>query len=198
MKLIAIVGSHRKHGRSSRIAEIAIEGARKAQPDLSVSIYALADYQIESCRACDKCSEQPHRCVIQEDDFAFLFEAMASADFILFVCPHYTPIPSKMAALLERMEAVCFNSCQKDSEYVPPVRGKRCAIITLRGAGKAVFSRPERNLVIDSINNAVWCGNFVGIRVVSAADLGAEDPEAEEIGEGIRRLGEELVSIRAD
>ena len=194
MKLTLIVGSHRKNGRSSRIAMIAAEEAQKLQADLSVAAYSLADYRIDPCQSCYKCAE-PHECVIQGDDFPFLFEAMASSDSILFVCPHYAPIPSKMAALLERMEAVCYFSCQEDRHYVPPVKGKRCSIITLRGAGGAVFGAHQA-LVVQSIVNAVTCGDFVGMRPVDSADLGAEEPDTQQNRDGIRGIVEALIVAR--
>lgn len=98
-----MIGTPRERSTSYKICEIASGYTRRRDPGGTHSILELKHRTVLPCIGCGKCWG-PHRCVLQ-DDFNDVYEQVIGSDVVVFVSPHYAPIPAKLAALLERMEA---------------------------------------------------------------------------------------------
>lgn len=86
MKILNIIGSPRKNGTSSRIANAFTETA--AAYGASVSDYPLNTMQYRGCQGCEGCHTRSERCVLL-DDVTQLLEEMYSADVVVFSSPIY-------------------------------------------------------------------------------------------------------------
>lgn len=94
-------------------AEELATGLRSAGREAEV--LDLRGLELPSCTICERCAESAlsprgladWHCAVAPD-FARAAAAMAGADELLFVVPHYAGIPSKLASLLERLEELCY------------------------------------------------------------------------------------------
>ncbi len=103
MNAILISGSPRKDGNT--ICMLQHCAAELKARGITTEILSLSGKEIRGCRACGWCKEhaQEKRCVIQDDDFASVFQKMIEADIIVLGSPVYfgsaTPV---LMALLDR------------------------------------------------------------------------------------------------
>jgi multimeric flavodoxin WrbA len=94
MRVLALVGSNRKHGNTARIVEL-IEArmqALAAQHDMPLEFETLALGELEiqpcrGCRGCFGCGEE--RCPLRGDDIPFIRARMDAADGLLLASPVY-------------------------------------------------------------------------------------------------------------
>lgn len=94
-------------------AEELAAGLRSAGREAEV--LDLRGLELPSCTMCERCADSAlsergladWACAVAPD-FARAAAAMARADELLFVVPHYAGLPSKLASLLERLEELCY------------------------------------------------------------------------------------------
>ncbi len=94
---------------------------------VDVNVISLKNYDLQPCQLCGNCSE--NNLCDRDPAFNKIFDAMQSADRILFVVPHYSPIPSKLMALFEKINEISYGGWLKDPEYRSPVQNKSFAVI---------------------------------------------------------------------
>ena len=138
MKIVGIVGSPRKDGNSFYLIREALKTVKEDVLPLETEIIQLGDLNIEPCRACEDCAEEPYKCVI-EDDFGLVLDKMKVADGILIASPRYGPFgacPSKMQALLERLVNVNYLPTHKNPEFVFPLKDKPCGLLAVSVEGR--------------------------------------------------------------
>lgn len=99
-----ICASHRRGGVSRQLADAVTASLGSASPASTVRVLELADLSIASCRSCSSCARTGHCC--QSDDFDGVLGTLLDSDAIVVISPYYAPIPSRLAALLERLMAV--------------------------------------------------------------------------------------------
>jgi multimeric flavodoxin WrbA len=91
MKLLFLNGSHRgSRGFTSACIDKIMEGA--ASSGAECEKVDLSEKKINECTACGRCLEEDHyqRCIYHDrDDVAAIFDAMKSADIILYATPVY-------------------------------------------------------------------------------------------------------------
>ena len=128
MKLLGLVGSHRKNGNSFLILDEVLK-------DLQVraEIIQLADSNVQWCDACGLCRETM-KCVIQ-DDVNMIFNKMIDADAVVFSAPRYLPIPSKLMTLIERVGALYHYSSESNSDFKFPLERKPFGLILVSAFG---------------------------------------------------------------
>lgn len=100
MKALAICGSPRRAGNTETLLQRCLE--RLAAEGVTGELIRLADLTIAPCTGCGVCREHPGAgCVITDDDFAPVFEAMLGADILLVGSPVYfgSATPNLMALL---------------------------------------------------------------------------------------------------
>jgi len=133
VRIIGIVGSHRKNGNSYLILkQVIICSAKEAE------IIQLADADINWCNACGLCKDTM-KCVF-EDDVSVIFNKMEKADAIIISTPRYLPIPSKLMALIERIGALRRYALAANPYLNFPLEGKPFGLILVSaGGGRQAF-----------------------------------------------------------
>ena len=76
-RLLAILGSGRRHGFTARLLEAAIEGAREMQ--VEVEMVHLVSYRFSPCNSCFACIRRPEEACVLEDDMGARGELFHSA-----------------------------------------------------------------------------------------------------------------------
>jgi multimeric flavodoxin WrbA len=112
MKIIAIVGSHRKNGNTARatalferaLREIAGEGG----VPLSMETVYLGELRMESCRGCRTCFDRGEEKCPLHDDLLSLRNRIAEADGALLASPVYVnDVSGSMKTMIDRLAFVC-------------------------------------------------------------------------------------------
>ena len=86
MKVIAVIGSPRKDGASTRITEKIIEGAKAAGHE--VSVYRINEMNIRGCQACGYCKANNVDC-IQNDDLMPYWKELHECGALIVSAPNY-------------------------------------------------------------------------------------------------------------
>lgn len=112
----------------------------------SVEILPLLDYDLKPCGLCGNCRNDL-KCTAG-DEFNRLFESIVMSDIMFFVIPHYSPIPSKIIILFEKINEVLYSSYLNDNNFKNPLDGKTAGIIGHGGMS-------ESKKVLDYYHNAL-------------------------------------------
>lgn len=100
MKVVAINGSSRHNGNTSKIIEVIFDELIKF--DIECELVELADCDIAPCKACFACAGK-RNCVFRGDSFYDIMDKLINADGIILGSPVYSAdVSSKMKALLDR------------------------------------------------------------------------------------------------
>jgi multimeric flavodoxin WrbA len=86
-RVLVVLGSPRKNGNSTILANKCADGAREAGADVE-SIF-LQGLKIAPCSACDVCVKKPESGCIIKDDMIPLYKKVEQATAIVFVTPTY-------------------------------------------------------------------------------------------------------------
>ena len=87
VKVLIVVGSPRKKGNSSTLAEQVATGA-KAGGAVVETCY-LHGMKINPCNACDACRKKPGAACVLKDDMQKLYPKLRSADALVIASPVY-------------------------------------------------------------------------------------------------------------
>jgi multimeric flavodoxin WrbA len=99
MKVVAIVGSPRKHGNTEILASHTLKAI--AEEGIETELIPLAGKEINPCDACMAC-EDSGECII-EDDFLPVLNKMIEADGIILASPvYFGSCSALLKALMER------------------------------------------------------------------------------------------------
>ena len=103
-RIVAVVGSYRKHGTTDRAVDAVLAGAREKGAETS-KIY-LVDHPIEFCANCRLCTQRPGearaRCV-QNDGLEEMLTTIEAADAIVLGSPvNYYNVTAIFRRFLER------------------------------------------------------------------------------------------------
>lgn len=126
------------------IRDIIIEEYDK---DIDVNVVPLMDYDIKSCNLCGKCSKDMN-CVC-DNDFNKLFKELSKSDKLFLVVPHYSPIPSKLIVMFEKINEILYGGWIKDKNFKSPLSKKLVGIIGHGGMPESedVLNYYHKNLV---------------------------------------------------
>lgn len=102
MKVIAINGSPRSEGNTSKMLDTVLEELRSAGHE--TEMIQLGKKHIHGCIACYRCLQNKNgACAVSTDDFNPVFEKMASADAMILGSPTYfADITSELKAVIDR------------------------------------------------------------------------------------------------
>ncbi len=89
----------------------------------------------------------------RDNAFNTLYERLVRSDGLLFVSPHYAPIPARLCMLLEKMEEIAFLHWWKDSGYRAEAWGIPAGIVS-HGGGAGWALKSYKAMVNDTIANA--------------------------------------------
>jgi multimeric flavodoxin WrbA len=134
MKMLAIVGSMRKKGSTNRVIRSVLESAKKTNPQIKTKVLQMSDLKVEPCRACyDRCSEEPYKCVIEDDDLEKVFQEMKSSQAVVIGSPLYFKIPSRLTAFMERLAALSYFYERRGFKEPHPLNEKPCGLVAVSG-----------------------------------------------------------------
>jgi multimeric flavodoxin WrbA len=125
MNILVILGSQKTNGKS-----LEIENIIKANKNHNIDIIKMSEVKIEGCVACEKCGPIG-KCVLPEsenDKFEYIFTKMKLTDVILLITPIYSPYPSRLVALMERILSVSFFG-NIIGKFDRPLKNKKVGII---------------------------------------------------------------------
>lgn len=101
MKVLAFIGSPRKHSNTDILVDKILEGCK--EKGFTVDKLYLYDYDISACTDCRLCKSENFECSIK-DDMQRIYTAMEEADILIFGTPVYWYGPTgKMKLLIDRM-----------------------------------------------------------------------------------------------
>lgn len=172
MKVLCISASNieraREHSASTRTCELVRDQLlAEFGSAVEVEILRLIDYELIPCRMCGKCFESL-QCA---DDPAFnqVFDRLTNADAVIIVSPHYTPIPSKLVMLFEKLEEMVYLRTSVDPNYRYVLYGKPVGIIAHGGQrdedGRALSY--YKTSLLDPIATAL---SIVHMKVIGAGE----------------------------
>ena len=125
----------RKNRNTYIVVKSCLEEAENTCEDVKTEVIYVADLNLEPCRACyEQCSVEPYVCVVK-DDLQNILNAMVEADAVVFGCPRYFLIPSKMVAFMERLACLSFFTEMNHPKVRHPLEDKPCGLIAVSGGG---------------------------------------------------------------
>lgn len=103
-KVLVIMGSPRKRGNSTILAEEAAKGARRTGAE--VEIVRLRDVAIGPCLACESCRRKDAKGCVQDDGMRLLYPKLRAADAIVISSPVYWfTMSAQVKLLMDRLYA---------------------------------------------------------------------------------------------
>ncbi len=171
MRILGLVGSHRKDGNSYLILKEALEGL-----EVETQIIQLAEVNMKWCDACGLC-KSTMKCVI-EDDVESIFNKMKKTDAMIISTPRYLPIPSKLMALIERIASLYHYCSEIDPHFRFPLEGKPFGLIVVSAGGGRQALEALKELVFQ----VVHCWRMKLVTIDSYPYLGVL-AKGEEVGE---------------
>lgn len=126
MKIVAIMGSHRKNGHTRKILNYFLDQIKEGNDVTTIDVNTI---NVKHCLGCDYCLEHQGECVIKDDDMGTIYkEIMASELFIIASPVYFSAFPSRMKMLIDRTQ-VLYNL--KDTSGI---KDKKLVTIGLGGA----------------------------------------------------------------
>jgi len=100
---------------------------KESTGDIAVDVFALKDYNIKPCRLCGACST--NGLCIYDEDFNKLMKALETVQGMFLVVPHYSPIPSKLLMIFEKINEITYAGWISNPNYQSPFNNLRVGII---------------------------------------------------------------------
>jgi multimeric flavodoxin WrbA len=173
MKITIVAGSpHGLSGFGGKMAAIINERLR--QHGVSLETFSLADMNIRTCTGCYVCSKKG-TCIL-DDDYQAIYDAMLSADGIIWMAPNYTfNVPAEMKAFIDRGFS---------NMHVQMLKGKYALPIITSGSWilEDALDYLEKTLQ----KNGCWVVDRVGISMAEWSQM-EEEKKAQLLG-GVDRL----------
>lgn len=126
MKILAIVSSVNKDGKTGALALSLIEGMKTGGADESNVVF-LTEMDLQRCRQCDSegwgdC-RYVGRCII-EDDFQKVIAEIKESDIIIFATPvYFSDMSESMRCFLERLRRTCITDKGRPGIAGKPIIG---------------------------------------------------------------------------
>lgn len=137
MKAIALLGSPRRNGNSSGLAQTCID--QLTEKGYEVESFNLNSLNLKGCQACDGCKGKSETCIIM-DDLSPILEKIKDADILILASPVYWgEVSAQMKAFIDRTYSLL------TPEFITgPIRhrlppGKKLIFILSQGADNAMY-----------------------------------------------------------
>jgi len=187
VKIIALLGSPRKKGNSTLLANHIILGA-ESQGATVESIY-LNGLNIKPCQGCYVCQAKDSQGCAVKDDMQAIYPKITEADALIIASPVYWfNMSAQTKIFMDRCIALFNENPEKSSLY-----GKKIAIAMSYGDKDAFCSG-----CINALRTFQDAYNFVGADIVGMVYGSAEEPGEIASNTGLMQdaeaLGEKLVS----
>ena len=159
MKIICISAANMKYAADKSTSLVTCQiidniiKTKLQRDDAQVDVIKLADAVLSPCTGCGECFLTGRCCA--DDDFNSIYARIAGSDAVFIVSPHYTPIPSKLCMLLEKMEQISYLPWFHDNTFQPKVQNIPVGIIAHGGGSGERELRSYKTMVLDTIANAL-------------------------------------------
>lgn len=87
----------------------------------------LKDYNIHPCQLCGGCVDYS-KCPLDES-FNKLYKKINLASTIIWIVPHYSPLPSKLMSVFEKMNEMAYSKWLNNPNFKSPYSGKKVSVI---------------------------------------------------------------------
>ncbi|GAB4280485.1 MAG: flavodoxin family protein [Candidatus Rifleibacteriota bacterium] len=176
MKVSAILGSPKKNGNSSLLAQTFLEESEK-RGAITESFF-LQDMEYGGCIACEACKAGSDKCVLN-DDLTRVLDAMYEADIILFASPNYfSEVTGQFKLFLDRTYSFLTPEFLSGPNKSRLPDGKKVVFIFTQGAPDTAFTEiPEKYSRImgyfglDEFHSIHGCNLFKSGEVKDRPDL---------------------------
>lgn len=129
MRILAIIGSGRKHGNTYRAVQAMERRFAALDPALTFEYLYLAEQPLEPCLGCRACFDRGEACCPRKDGLAAIAEKMLAADGVVFATPSYVgSLSGLMKTLLDRLAYFC---------HRPAFHGKCAAVVSTTASSTA-------------------------------------------------------------
>jgi multimeric flavodoxin WrbA len=125
MNIAIILGSQRKNGTS-----LDIEHTINTHLEHQYDFIRMSEIEIEGCIACEGCGKTG-KCILPEnknDSFDNVLLRLKKADAIIVISPIYSPYPSRLVALMERLLSISYFGFSI-GKIERPLKNKKMGII---------------------------------------------------------------------
>ena len=197
VKLTALVGSYRKGGIIDTAIDEILTGAREEGAEVA-KIY-LMDKQIEFCRNCRICTQQPGpqrgRCCI-DDDMAGVLEEIERSDALVLGSPmNFGTVTAVMKRSIERLVCFAYWPWGMNAPKMRNKEKKKRALVVASSAAPSFIARLSSKLIgVLKETAGILGAKTIGVLVIG---LAARE-EGQQIGERTRKkarlLGKKLAS----
>ena len=175
MKVLAINGSARKNGNTTRLIKIVFEELDRE--GIETELVELAGERVEGCRACYQCfKNKDQKCSNNDDIVNELIAKMVSADGVILASPTYfANMTSELKALIDRAGLVAIANGYLFTRKIG------AAVVAVRRAGSAN--------VFDAINKFFFINQMIvpGSRYWNLG-IGLQPGDVEKDDEGIQTM----------
>ena len=114
--------------------------------DAAVEIIPLMNQKISFCLLCGDCSE--NGCCPYDQSFNYIYSHLKKANALFFVVPHYSPLPSKLLALFEKIHENLYGNLIRIPQFRSPFENIPALII---GHGDMIESEETLNYYHETI-----------------------------------------------
>lgn len=162
-KIVIVMGSPRRNGNSTTLAERVAEGAKSVGGE--VESYHLHDMNINPCDACDVCLEETEAGCIIDDDMKDLYPKLHEANALVIASPIYWfTVSAQTKLFIDRCYAL-------DTPQGNALKGKRIGIILTYGD-----SDPFNSGAVNALRTFQDIFNHIGADIVGMVYGSASDP----------------------
>lgn len=128
-KILAIIGSPRKHGNTYKIVKL-VEERLNQQGNIDFEYLYLKDLDLRPCLGCRACMDRGEEFCPLKDDLASIEQKILAADGVIIAAPTYVAnVPGLLKNFIDRFAYVCHR----------PRFFKNVLMITTSGGGGAGF-----------------------------------------------------------
>ena len=131
MKIILIMGSHRKGKNTEKALEYFISEIDKSH---EIIIFDVNDMNLNICKACGFCERNFKKCIFEDDISKLLFELESADMFGIFTPVYFNGMSSKMKIISDRFQMAY--ACEKYFERKFSLKEKKCFLVSIGGAAK--------------------------------------------------------------
>ena len=122
---------------STLVCHIIEENVKKAYGSyINTETVALMDYDLKPCILCGSCAK--NTICVYDDNFNKILNKLVQSDAIFFVVPHYSPIPSKLLMVFEKLNEISYGGYLESKDFVMPTARKPVGIICHGGCEESV------------------------------------------------------------
>lgn len=188
-KVLIAMGSPRKEGNSTILAQRAAEGAIAV--GAAVESFNLHDMDIKPCDACEACRQKKSKGCIVRDDMQPLYPKLRKANTWIIASPIYWfTVNAQTKLFMDRWYGL-FGDRPDDEPESIPFKDKRMGVILTYGDPDAVNSG-----AINAIRTFQDASKYIGIRklrfVYGSVLNAGEIRSNQQLMDSAYRLGEEL------